>query len=93
MSTGPRPQLNVGSVVFPIDVLDSQGPSRGRPAIWERTMDCERLQRELDACRREISQLRTERDEWRDEALLLDRLLSDRRALIDARIPSALSIG
>jgi len=56
-------------------------------------MDCEHLRRELDACRREISQLRAERDEWRDEAMLLDRLLSDRRALIDARIPSALSIG
>jgi hypothetical protein len=56
-------------------------------------MDCERLERELDACRREIARLRAERDEWRDEAMLLDRLLSDRRALIDAQVPTALRIG
>jgi hypothetical protein len=54
-------------------------------------MDCERLERELAACRREISRLRAERDEWRDEALLLDRLLSDRRALIDTRMSSVFS--
>jgi hypothetical protein len=57
----------------------------------EITTDCERLERELAACRREISSLRAERDEWRDEALLLDRLLSDRRALIEARMSSAFS--
>jgi hypothetical protein len=70
-----------------IGVLSVEAGPDG-PDDAEITMDCERLERELAACRREISRLRAERDEWRDEALLLDRLLSDRRALIDARMSS-----
>jgi hypothetical protein len=56
-------------------------------------MDCTRLEHELDARRREISRLQAERDEWRDEALFFYRLASDRRSLIDARMPSAVSTG
>ncbi len=73
--------------------LISQGPIAIDRTTGEVIMDCERLERELADCRSEISRLRAERGEWRDEALLLNRLLSDGRALIDALMPSALSIG